>query len=336
MLKSMERPAGIMEKAVLAHLPTPLEPMTRLSDALDGPELWVKRDDCTGLGGGGNKTRKLERLIASALGAGADTVITGGGLQSNHARQTAAAAARVGLKCLLVLIDSVPGRSGAYYRNGNMLLNRIFGAEVRVVAAGTDIVQVMNGIADELSAAGGKPYIIPIGGSNADGARAYADAIDELRDQARGLGIGFDRIVVATGSAGTHAGLVAGSLAHGAGASIFGVSVARKTPDLHPRVLQLTGEVLLAMGSDRQVRPEDIMLDDGFIGDGYGRPTPEMVEAVQIVGRFEGLVLDPVYTGKAMAGLIHHVRSGAFGRDEKILFWHTGGGQGIFGYDETF
>ncbi len=324
------------ERLALISLPTPFEPMDRLSRHLGGPRIWAKRDDCTTLGGGGNKSRKLEFLTAEALRDKADTVITAGAIQSNHCRQTAAASARLGMKCIVVLTDSVGGRTEAYRESGNALLSSLFGAEVRHFPDGTDVTVVMAEIADEVSKAGGTPYLVPIGGSNAVGASAYAYAIREMQEQADQIGASIGSIVLATGSCGTHAGLLAGVIAEASAISVQGVSVSKPAAELHPRVLALTADTLSAIGSSLTPDPATVKIDDRFVGQGYGLPTEEMREAVTLFARTEGILLDPVYSGKAAAGLIQLIREGSLGYGGDVLFWHTGGSVGLFAYDDVF
>ncbi|AYD00617.1 D-cysteine desulfhydrase [Neorhizobium sp. NCHU2750] len=319
----------------LGFFPTPLEPLPRLSAMLGGPEIWVKRDDCTGLGGGGNKTRKLEYLIADALSQGADIVLTAGALQSNHARQTAAAAAKSGLDCALILAAAVPSRSPAYATSGNMLLDRIFGASMHLFAAGTDLVTEMLAVADDLTRQGRRPYIVPVGGSNAVGALGYCEAMRELKTQCASLSVSFDRIVLGTGSAGTQAGMVAGAKLHDVAADILGISVSGNEAEVTEKVALLATETLALAGDDSKLVPQAVV-DDRFVGAGYGQPTEAVVEALTMCARLEGLLLDPVYTGKAMAGLIDHIRRGSLSSANRVLFWHTGGAQGLFAYPELF
>ncbi|QIB34591.1 D-cysteine desulfhydrase family protein [Ancylobacter pratisalsi] len=319
-------------KTPLAFLPTPLEPLPRLSAHLGGAEIWVKRDDCTGLGGGGNKTRKLEYLMATAIAAGADTVITAGALQSNHARQTAAAAARLGLRCILVLAAAVPGRGDCYDTNGNMLLDRLFGAEMRLFPAGTDLDAEMAKTGADLSASGARPYLIPIGGSNGIGALAYAAAMEELDRQCREHAFAFDHIVTATGSGGTQAGMIVGAKLAGMAAPIHGISVSASSADMQAKLEAIAEQTLELLPHARGTSP--ILVDDAFVGAGYGQPTDAMWEALSTCARLEGLLLDPVYTGKAMAGLFAYIRSGRIGPQQRVLFWHTGGAQGLFGYED--
>jgi D-cysteine desulfhydrase family pyridoxal phosphate-dependent enzyme len=323
------------KRVALATLPTPLEFLPRLSRTLGGPDIWVKRDDCTGLGMGGNKARKLEYLIGDARAKGADTLITAGALQSNHARQTAAAAAKLGLGCILVLTDTVPERSEAYRSSGNVLLDRLFGADVRMYPRGTDAAAVMETVAKDCREAGRKPYVIPIGGSNEIGALGYVDASHELAQQGKQLGLCLSCVVTASGSAGTQAGLVAGFSLRPNAPRVIGFSVARKSTDQSERVRSIADTTTLLCGGSL-VSVDSVVVDDNFIGDGYGRPTKEMTEAVRLVAQEEGLILDPVYSGKAMAGLIAYIRAGRFTRSDQVTFIHTGGSVGLFAYDDVF
>jgi D-cysteine desulfhydrase family pyridoxal phosphate-dependent enzyme len=331
-MRKAER-SGAPHKVPLAHLPTPLEPLPHLTRALGGPEIWVKRDDCTGLAGGGNKARKLEYLMAEALARKADRIITAGGIQSNHARQTAAAAARLGLRCTLVLTDSVPDRSAAYHDSANLLLDRLFGADLRFFDGSADPDAAMAEIAASCAAEGERPYVIPVGGSNAVGACAYVDAAAEVLDQAQALGMSFSHAILATGSGGTHAGLALGFAARHAGIPVLGISVSRARDAATERVRALVGSTAALLGSTHE---PDVLVDDRFVGAGYGLPTEAMKEAVDLAARTEGLLLDPVYTGKAMAGLMANVRERRFAAGDRILFWHTGGSIALFAYDEVF
>lgn len=323
----------------LAMLPTPFERLPRLASALGGngraPSIWIKRDDCTGFAGGGNKVRKLEYLVADALKHGADMLVTMGAIQSNHARQTAAAAARNGLGCLLLLTDSVANRSEAYRTNGNWLLDGIFGAEIRLLAASEDGSAIAAEAMAGLTGQGRKPYFIPVGGSNALGSLAYRDALLELAAQAKDEGCRIDRIVLPTGSGGTHAGILAGVEQAGLPWRVHGISVSRSSEQAGVIVSGLVQDIFGL--EDRQRSAVSALdIDDSRVGPGYGQPTAEMIEAVQLVAREEGILLDPVYTGKAMAGLLSLVRTGAIGPDETVVFWHTGGAPGLFAYPEVF
>jgi D-cysteine desulfhydrase family pyridoxal phosphate-dependent enzyme len=320
----------------LGHYPTPIEPLRQLSQTLAGPEIWVKRDDCSGLGFGGNMVRKLEYLIAEALAEGADTIITTGGPQSNHARQTAAAAARCGLGCLLVLVDSVQGRHQAYYSNGNIMLDRLFGAEVEILPAGTDATAAMAVMTERCRSRGRKPYVIPVGGSSATGILGHVEAANELLVQSETLGVAFDRVVVASGSGGTHAGLAIGLAKRKVHTALAGYCVSRSAAEQRSKIAALIEPACAKLGISPPLNASDLILEEGVLGDGYGQPTPAMREAVGMVAKLEGLVLDPVYTGKAMAGLIADIRRGRIDRSERVLFMHTGGAMALFAYPEVF
>jgi L-cysteate sulfo-lyase len=316
-----------------AHLPTPLEPMPNLTRLLGGPQIYVKRDDCTGLATGGNKTRKLEFLIGEVLAQGADTVITHGAVQSNHVRQTAAAAARYGLKCAALPERRVPDHGPEYEATGNVLLDRLFGAEVRFVAAGTDMDAGCAGLAEELRGCGHKPYYIPGGGSNAVGALGYVDAALELLHQASGLGLRIDWVVHGSGSTGTQSGLVCGLEGANAGIDVLGICVRRGAAaqiDAVYRTASATAEHLGIKGGIERAR---IMANGDYVEPGYGIPTEGTIEAIRLAARHEGLLLDPVYTGKAMAGLIDLCRRGFFTHGQNVVFLHTGGAAALFAYE---
>jgi D-cysteine desulfhydrase family pyridoxal phosphate-dependent enzyme len=313
----------------LAHLPTPLEPMHRLSDTLGGPELWIKRDDQTGLATGGNKTRKLECLIAHALARKADLVLTVGAAQSNHCRQTAAAAARAGLECVVVLRGEPLPRE---HWNGNLLLDDLLGARVKW-AGDEEPLAVMEATADAERAAGRNAYTIPFGGSNAVGASGYALAFRELADQVAGAGMPqFDRVVFASASGGTQAGLVVGAKACGYEGQVLGISVHRTSDHLRALVTALLEPTAAYLDLDLFLGPEDVEVDDGYIGAGYGVLTESVRDAVREVAAVEGILLDPVYAGKAMSGLLDLVRRGEIGSGERVVFWHTGGVPALFAY----
>jgi L-cysteate sulfo-lyase len=320
----------------LAHLPTPLEPMTNLSKALGGPRLWIKRDDCTGLSTGGNKTRKLEFLIADAVRQGADTLITQGATQSNHARQTAAAACKFGMQCHILLEDRTGRTDADYTLNGNVLLDRLHGATVSKRPGGADMNAEMETLAARLKADGRKPYVIPGGGSNPVGALGYVNCALELLVQLNDAGLAPSHVVHATGSAGTQAGLVTGLVAARSGIPVLGMGVRAPKAKQEEAVLGLARRTADFMGLGDIVRPEDVVANCDYVGEGYGVPTPGMVEALRLVAETEGLLLDPVYSGKGMAGLIDLVRKGSFKADSDIVFLHTGGSAGLFGYPEIF
>ncbi|MFA4950021.1 D-cysteine desulfhydrase [Brevundimonas sp.] len=314
----------------LAHLPTPLEPLPRLSEAL-GVELWIKRDDCTGLAGGGNKTRKLEFLLGDAFEQGADTLVTQGAVQSNHVRQTAAAAAAHGLHCEVILEERTGSKATDYVHNGNVLMDRLFGAGIRFVDGGSDMPAELEKTAAEVRARGGRPYIIPGGGSNPIGALGYVDCAREIVVQADELDLPIDRIVTATGSAGTHAGLVAGLAVMGAGIPVLGIGVRAPKPKQEENVLKLARQTAALLGRPDAVTAEMVVADCDYVGEGYGLVDGAVIEALKLAARTDAMVLDPVYTGKAMKGLIALARAGRF-KDETVVFLHTGGAQGLFGY----
>ena len=320
----------------LALLPTPLEPLPRLSRMLGGPEIWIKRDDCTGLGLGGNKARPLEYLLAEAIGQPADVLITTGGLQSNHARQTAAAAAHYGLECILVLIDAVPGRDDAYRTSGNLLLDRLFGAQVRVQPEGTDATSAMSAVAEQCRAEGRRPYVIPSGGSNATGVIGHVRAAHELLTQCRAQKVACTHIAVASGSGGTHAGLALGLGLLGLSVPVVGYCVSRSVAEQRCKVTALLEKTSARLNVALPLQAEDLVLEEGVIGTGYGQPTAAMREAVGMVAALEGVMLDPVYTGKAMAGLIAATRSGRLGKTDTVVFMHTGGSSSLFAYPDAF
>ena len=313
-----------------AHLPTPLEVAPRLSELL-GVEIWVKRDDCTGLAGGGNKTRKLEFLVGAALDDDCDTLVTQGAVQSNHVRQTAAAAAACGLNCEVILEERTGSRAEDYLGNGNVMLDKLFGAAIRFVPDGSDMVAELEKTADDVRARGGRPYVIPGGGSNAIGALGYVDCAREIVVQADEYDLEVDRIITATGSAGTHAGLVAGLAVMGTDIPVLGIGVRAPRPKQEDMVFKLATETAVMLGRPDAVRRDQVVADCDYVGEGYGLVDAGVVEALRIAARTDGLVLDPVYTGKAMKGLIALARSGAL-QGETVVFVHTGGAQGLFGY----
>ncbi|KPF72166.1 cytochrome C biogenesis protein CcmE [alpha proteobacterium AAP81b] len=321
--------ARFKRRRYTAHA-TPIEPMPHLAAALGGARLFVKRDDLLGLAGGGNKTRKLEFLVAEALAQGADTLITVGAVQSNHCRLTLAAAVREGLKCQLVLEQRVPGSYDPAASGNNFLFDLLGVEKVEVVELGADLAGTMAAMQAALAAQGRRGYIIPGGGSNALGGLGYVACAEELLQQAFDQGLAIDRIVVASGSAGTHAGLVAGLLGNSAGIPITGINVRRPRAEQEGNVHKLAVEIAALAGVASPVPREAIVCRDEWVGPGYSLPTAEMVEAVRLFAGTEGILLDPVYTGKAAAGLIALVRSGEIARDETVLFVHTGGSPVLF------
>ena len=317
-----------------AHLPTPLEPLAALSRHLGGPRSLVKRDDCTCLALGGNKTRKLEFLIAQALAEGADTVITCGGAQSNHARQTAAAAARLGLKCALVHQSAHPFDAPDYAETGNFLLDRLLGADTHWVATEGDRAAGMERLAEEIRGRGGKPYIIPGGGSNALGGLGYVGCALEIIAQADAMDLAIDAIVLPSGGGGTQGGLVAGLVGANSAIRAIGIDAdGRAVAERALAVAEGSAELLAIRGG---IGADRVVVEAGYAGEAYGTPTPEMIEAVELLARIEGLVLDPVYTGKAMAGLIDLVARGHFAKSDTVVFLHTGGVPALFAYRAAF
>lgn len=314
---------------------TPLEPMEKLSRLLGGPDLYIKRDDLLGLAGGGNKTRKLEFLVADALAKGCDTLITVGAVQSNHCRLTLAAAVKEGMKCHLVLEERVPNSYRAD-ASGNNFLYRLLGVQsITVVPAGTDLGAAMQKVADEVTAAGGRPYVIPGGGSNALGALGYVACAEEILAQAFDVGLAFDHIVCASGSTGTHAGLLAGLVGNNSRIPVTGINVRRTQAEQEPNVHKLAQEVAELLGIPGWVPRSRVRALGDWVGPGYSQPTREMAEAVRTVARVEGILLDPVYTGKAMAGLFALVRRGEFRQGERVLFIHTGGAPALYAYQDV-
>lgn len=312
--------------------PTPIEFLPRFSAALGGPEVYIKRDDLLGLTAGGNKTRKLEFLVADAFAQGADTLITCGAVQSNHCRLTLAAAVKEGLKCRLVLEERVPGSYNPE-ASGNNFLFRLLGVEkIEVVPGGSDMMAAMQKVAEELAREGRKGYIIPGGGSNPIGATGYVACAQEIQEQLFDQGLAIDRVVVASGSAGTHAGLVTGFVGCNLGIPILGVGVSRDPGDQEPLVYDLACRTAERLGVRGGIPREAVACVGGYWQPKYSVPNRRMVEAVQMLARTEGILLDPVYTGKAMAGLIGMSREGRLRKGEKVLFVHTGGSPGLYAY----
>ena len=305
--------------------------MPRLSKHLGGPNIYVKRDDCTGLASGGNKTRKLEYSMAAALEEGADTIITVGAVQSNHVRQTAAASCKLGLKCEVLLEHRIADPSEYYAGSGNVLLDKIFGANLREYPGGTDFEQAMAEVADEVRAQGGKPSIIPGGASNKIGALGYVNCAIELLGQIEEQGLDISHIVTATGSAGTQGGLIVGLKAMESTIPLLGIGVNIPQQDQEEKVFKLACETAEYIGKTGCVAREDVVANCNYVGDGYGVPTESMNEAVLMLARTEGLLFDPVYSGKGLAGMIDLIRNGTLS-DGNIVFLHTGGSAALFAY----
>jgi len=312
----------------LADLPTPLEELPRLTKALGGPRLYIKRDDQTGLAGGGNKARKLEFSVAEALRQGADTLITVGGVQSNHCRQTAAAAARCGLRCVVVLRGHAPKAS-----NGNLLLDYLLGAQV-VFSGDRTRESVAEDVAEEHRAAGHRPHLIPVGASNEIGAAGFVAAIEELDSQLKEQRLNVDRVIFASSSFGTQAGLCVGAQAIGFTPQITAIAIDSSRADLQKGVAELSVATVRRLGLQLTVTPDEVVAYDGYLGAGYAIMGEPEREAISLMARTEGILLDPVYTGRAMAGLIDLIRKREIGKDETIVFWHTGGSAALFAYAE--
>ncbi|MGY2290406.1 D-cysteine desulfhydrase family protein [Pseudomonas sp. SDO528_S397] len=319
--------------------PTPLHRATRLEQALglQGIGLYLKRDDHTPLGGGGNKLRKLEFLLGTALGSGVDTVITIGGVQSNHARLTAAACARLGLACELVLGRAVDKSGTDYDLNGNVLLDQLFGARLEVLDKGVDTLAHAQARASQLRASGHTVLVLPTGGSTPLGSLGYARCAAEIIEQEQRLGLTFKQVMVPNGSAGTHAGLAAGFAVAGRGAAtVKSWSVLADEAASRARTLQLTQDALALLGHTAPLAAADLQIDGSQLGDGYGLPTPAMQDAVRLLARTEGLLVDPVYSGKALAGLIADLKRGLYTAGDNLLFIMTGGTPGLYAYRDTF
>lgn len=311
---------------------TPIEKLDRFSEALGGPEIYIKRDDLLGLSAGGNKTRKLEFLVADAISQGADTLITCGAVQSNHCRLTLAAAVKEGMKCRLILEERV---AGSYNEDasGNNFLFKLLGVEsITVVAGGSDMAAAMEKEAEAVQEAGRKAYIIPGGGSNSIGATGYVACAEEIMQQLFEIGTSIDHIVCPSGSTGTHAGLITGFYGTSANIPITGVNVSRKKDIQEEMVYKLVLETAEKVGVNNEIPRDSVVCLDQYVGPGYSLPTAEMAEAVRLLARTEGILLDPVYSGKAMAGMIGMIRQGKLEKGQKVMFVHTGGSPALYAY----
>ncbi len=313
-----------LPRTSLGTFPTPLVRARRFSQELGGPTVWLKRDDLTGLAFGGNKVRKLEFLVADALGKGANVLITTGAAQSNHARLTAAAARHAGLESVLVL-----RRQGPTHTQGNLLIDQLLGADLRMVEPGEDVDAAMQAVAEELRRQGKVPYVIPVGGSNALGAVGYADGAREIQRQAEAQGFKVDCVICASGSGGTQGGLVLGTRVFGLPFAVWGMSVSATRENLQKTVARVATEGADLLGAP-PIRPEEIVAYDDYIGPRYGIPTRDGIDAIRWLARSEAVMLDPVYTGKAMAGLVDHIRQGRLRRGQTVVFVHTGGTPALF------
>lgn len=307
--------------------PTPLDYLPRLSDYV-GRDIYIKRDDVTPLAMGGNKLRKLEFLAADALREGADTLVTAGAIQSNHVRQTAAVAAKLGLHCVALLENPTGTRAENYLTNGNRLLLDLFNAQIEMCDALTDPAAQLSELATRIEAQGFRPYVVPVGGSNALGAMGYVESALEIAQQCEGV-LGLSSVVVASGSAGTHAGLAVGLEQLMPDAELIGVTVSRSVAEQKPKVVTLQQEIARQLELQAQA---DIQLWDEYYAPGYGLPNDEGMEAVKLLARLEGILLDPVYTGKAMAGLLDGIEQKRFKDNGPVLFVHTGGAPALFAY----
>ena len=321
----------------LAHLPTPLEPMERLSAAIGGPQIWIKRDDCTGLSTGGNKTRKLEFLIGEALLEGADMVMTQGATQSNHARQTAAFAAKVGMDCHILLEDRTGSNNLNYNHNGNVLLDHLHGASTQKIKGADNMNAELEKVAQSYrEKTGRKVYTVPGGGSNATGALGYVNCAFEMLSQFNDRHLKVDHIVHATGSAGTQAGLAVGLKAMNAPIALLGIGTNAPKEKQEAKIFALAEKTAEKLGCPDIMSREDITANTDYVGAGYGVPSDGGQEAIKMFAELEGILLDPVYSAKGAAGLIDLARKGAFKKDETVVFLHTGGSAGLFGYDWAF
>ncbi len=311
--------------------PTPLQRATNLESALGGrsPRIYIKRDDLTGLALGGNKARKLEYLVADAVAQRATVLVTEGAAQSNHARLTAAAANRAGLECLLIL-DRRNGDEIA----GNLLLDHLLGAELRIVDDQVSRAALMASITDELRDDGQHPYLIPTGGSVALGAAGYTAFVLELLSQLHEAGESPRRLYLATGSHGTQAGIEVGVRAYSASFLVQGIAVSGTTQEQSRGIARLANETAQLLHTRQKFHHGEILVDDGYIGPGYGKPTPEALEAIRLLARTEGILLDPAYTAKAMAGLLHHIETGELRPNDSVVFLHTGGAPALFAWNE--
>lgn len=315
---------------------TPIEKLAHLSNLLEGPTIYIKRDDLLGLAAGGNKTRKLEFLIADAIEQGADILITAGGLQSNHCRLTLAAAVKENLKCILVLEEGAV-KSETPIFNGNYFLYHLLGAEkVIVVPNGSDLSAELQKVAKDVAKQGAKPYVIPVGGSNVIGVKGYAACAQEILAQTFDEGLDIQSVVCVSGSGGMHAGLVTGFAGSQSNMDVVGINISRGKKEQEEKVFKLVTETATHIGIPATISRETIKCFDEYVGPGYALPTDEMIEAVKFLARIEGILLDPVYTGKAFAGLIDLIQKGVWNKEDNILFVHSGGTPALFANTNLF
>ena len=315
---------------------TPLEKLSRLTEYLGGPNIYMKRDDLLGLTLGGNKTRKLEFLVADALQKGADTLITCGAVQSNHCRLTLAAAVKEGLKCRFVLEERVPGSYKPQGCGNNFLFHLLGVEKINVVPSGSNMMAEMELVAKELEAEGRIPYIIPGGGSNEIGATGYVACAQEILEQSFDMGLNINYVVTTSGSTGTHAGLVVGFYGSNSNIPVIGLNISRKKDIQEEMVYKLVEKTANFVGINGTVPKETVVCFDEYVGAGYSIPTEGMIEATKLVAQTEAILMDPVYSGKAMAGLIDLIRKGYFKKEDNIVFLHTGGSPALYAYTSTF
>lgn len=315
-----------LPRVSLGFFPTPLHELPNLSKALGGPRIWMKRDDQTGLASGGNKTRKLEFSVADALAKDADTLVTLGAVQSNHCRQTAAAAVRYGLKCVVVLRGHAP-----QHITGNLLLDHLLGAKV-VFAGDREREEVAEEVVAELRAGGANPYFMPVGASNEVGAMGFVAGMEELVGQLGPLHLHPDRVVVASSSAGTQAGMCVGARLLGFKGQVTGIAIDSTRAELSAEVARIANGALQKLGRAPDFSAAEVTAYDGYLGAGYSIMGEPEQEAIELLARYEGILLDPVYTGRAMAGMIDLIRKGEFGKKETLVFWHTGGAVALYAY----
>jgi len=320
----------------LLPMVTPIQHLKRLSDSLGGPQIYVKRDDLNFIGEGGNKLRKLEFHLGEAKARGANVIIVMGALQSNLARATAAASLAKGFNCELILQSKVRRYDDDYVNNGNILLDKILGVRIYNVSSDADMMKAARRLESRLLDDGKKPYIIPFGASDALGSLGYVSCATEIESQMKELDLHFDYVVLPNGSSGTHAGLLAGFKASGTDIAVKSYSVLNNDDLAHERTLDLTKDILKLIGSKAKVASSDVMVDDRHLGDGYGIPTRRMIETVRLVAEREGLFLDPVYGGKAFAGLISGIKMGKYRKNHKVLYLMTGGTPGLYAYRKEF
>lgn len=317
--------------------PTPIEYLPNFSKALGaGINIYMKRDDMLPGAGGGNKTRKLDFCVADALQKGCDTLITCGAVQSNHCRLTLAWAVHEGMDCHLVLEERVPGSYNPEASGNNFLYQLLGVKSITVVPKGTDMAAAMQGVADKLKASGRKPYVIPGGASNALGALGYVACMEEILAQMFAMGVNFDHMVVPSGSAGTHGGIIAGMIGNNGNIPVTGIGVNRPKAVQENAVLTVANQALKLLGVEARVPADKVVAFDDYVGPGYSLPTDAMVEAVKMLAQTEAILLDPVYSGKAMSGLIDLARKGYFPKGANVLFLHTGGSPALFAYLPTF